>query len=77
MDLLAIETSGEIASVALQRGDTVWERRLQGYARHAEHVLPAVQAVLEEAGLAVEQLSAIAFGAGPGAFTGLRLAEDV
>ena len=77
MDLLAIETSGEIASVALQRGDTVWERRLQGYARHAEHVLPAVQAVLEEAGLAVEQLSAIAFGAGPGAFTGLRLACGV
>ena len=74
MDLLAIETSGEIASVALQRGDTVLERRLQGYARHAEHVLPAVQAVLEEAGLAVGQLSAIAFGAGPGAFTGLRLA---
>lgn len=74
MNLLAIETSGEIASVALQRGDTVWERRLQGYARHAEHVLPAVHAVLEEAGLAVGELAAIAFGAGPGAFTGLRLA---
>lgn len=74
MDLLAIETSGEIASVALQRGDTVWERCLQGYARHAEHLLPAVHAVLAEAGLTVERLSAIAFGAGPGAFTGLRLA---
>ena len=49
-------------------------RWLEGHVGHSEHALAAVRALLAEAGLGVGALDAVAFGAGPGAFTGLRLA---
>ncbi|MCE5232726.1 MAG: tRNA (adenosine(37)-N6)-threonylcarbamoyltransferase complex dimerization subunit type 1 TsaB [Mizugakiibacter sp.] len=77
MNLLAIETATEACSVALLRGDVLHERSELAPRRHAELVLPMAEAVLAEAGVARAQLHGIAFGRGPGAFTGVRLAVSV
>lgn len=74
MKILAIETSCEHASVALLVDDDLVERRLEGHANHSEHLLPTLRSLLADAGLGLTNLDAVAFGAGPGAFTGLRLA---
>ncbi|THF66101.1 tRNA (adenosine(37)-N6)-threonylcarbamoyltransferase complex dimerization subunit type 1 TsaB [Pseudothauera nasutitermitis] len=73
MNILALETSCEHGSIALQLGDTLLQRPLQGHANHSAHLLPAVRELLAEAGITLRQLDAVAFGSGPGAFTGLRL----
>ena len=72
--LLAIETSTELASAALLIGDTLISRELTGVQTHSQGILPAIQALLLEAGLSLKQCDAIAFGCGPGAFTGVRTA---
>lgn len=77
MKILAIETSCEQASVALLLGGAILSRELQGHANHSEHLLPTVSELLAEGGVAINALDALAFGAGPGAFTGLRLACGV
>lgn len=77
MKILAIETSGEQGSVALQVHDLLLEERLQGHARHSERLLGVVQDLLDRAGVSLAQLDALAFGSGPGAFTGVRLACGV
>jgi tRNA threonylcarbamoyladenosine biosynthesis protein TsaB len=77
MKLLALESSCERASVALHLNGEMREHWLDGHANHSEHVLAVVRALLAEAGLGVGALDAVAFGSGPGAFTGLRLACGV
>jgi tRNA threonylcarbamoyladenosine biosynthesis protein TsaB len=70
----ALETSGEWCSVALHVGGetTAIERRAGN--RHSELALPMLHVLLEKSGTEVKNLDAIAFGAGPGSFTGLRIA---
>jgi tRNA threonylcarbamoyladenosine biosynthesis protein TsaB len=77
MNLLAIETSSEFCSVAAGRGDDVFFRHEPAGQRHGELVLPMIDDVLAQAGLALADLEGIAYGAGPGAFTGLRIACGV
>lgn len=77
MNLLALETATESCSVALMRGDELFERSEIAPRRHAELVLPMAEAVLAEAGLARGQLDGIAVGRGPGSFTGVRLAVSM
>ena len=77
MKILSIETATEHGSVALLHDGELLVRRIEGAANHSEAVLRDLRELLIEAGLAVTQLDAIAFGAGPGAFTGLRLACGV
>lgn len=75
--ILAIETSSELASVALlYRGDIV-AHEAEGVHTHSQTLLPMVQALLAQAGIGLAQCDAIAFGAGPGAFTGVRTACGV
>ena len=75
--ILAIETSSELASCALIHGNTVSVRESSGVRTHSQAILPMVQELLAEAGIALADCDAIAFGAGPGSFTGVRTACGV
>jgi len=75
--ILAIETSAELASCALLVGDNVIARATPGVRSHSQSVLPMVQELLNEAGIALADCDAVAFGAGPGSFTGVRTACGV
>ena len=75
--LLAIETATEACSAALLLGHEVQERFEIAPRRHGALMLPFADALLAEAGLTVRQLDAIAFGRGPGSFTGLRIAAGM
>jgi tRNA threonylcarbamoyladenosine biosynthesis protein TsaB len=72
--ILALETSSEMASCALLQGDTLLSRESEGVRTHSQSILPMVQELLQEAGLTLAQVDAIAFGSGPGSFTGVRTA---
>lgn len=75
--LLAIDTATEACSVALLHDGKVYSRYEVIPRLHAQQVLPMVQQVLDEAGVKLPVIDAIAFGRGPGAFTGLRIAVGV
>lgn len=77
MNLLAIETSGVFCSVAASRGGALVFRHEPAGQRQAEMILDMVGAVLIDAGLELTRIDGIAFGAGPGSFTGLRIAAGV
>jgi tRNA threonylcarbamoyladenosine biosynthesis protein TsaB len=77
VNLLAIDTSTDCCSVAASRGEKLFSRHEPAARRHAERVLGMVEALLAEAKLDLEQLEGIAYGEGPGSFTGLRIAAGV
>lgn len=72
--IVAIETSTELASVALLHRDRLLVRESAGTKNHSQSVLPMLQEVLAQASVALTQCDAIAFGCGPGSFTGVRTA---
>ena len=75
--ILAVETSTELASVALLVNDRLLVRDAASVQTHSQSLLPMVQALLAEAGIRLGDCDAIAFGAGPGSFTGVRTACGV
>lgn len=75
--LLAIDTATEACSVALLHESRTVSRYAVIPRLHAQQVLPMMQEVLDEAGIRLAEVDAIAFGRGPGAFTGLRIATGV
>ena len=77
MNLLAFDTSTDTLSIAVQRGDAVLQHQGPGGAQASATLIPAVQALLADAGLHLRELRAIVFGRGPGSFTGLRTACSV
>ncbi len=72
--LLAFDTSGEQIQVGISARGSVWLTEDAGGARASASLLPCVRRLLREAGIGLRELDAIAFGQGPGAFTGLRAA---
>lgn len=78
MKLLALDTSTDTLSVAVGCGTgaatQVWQRTSPGGALASTHLIGVVVELLDEASLKLQELDAIAFGAGPGSFTGLRTA---
>ncbi|MBO1016086.1 tRNA (adenosine(37)-N6)-threonylcarbamoyltransferase complex dimerization subunit type 1 TsaB [Achromobacter sp. SD115] len=81
LNLLALETSSSRCGVALLRAVDgrleVSVREHEGSQEHAERLLPMANELLAESGLAPAALHAVAFGQGPGGFTGLRVACGV
>ena len=77
MKILALETATEACSVAVWMDDEVIERYELAPRRHAQLILPMIDAVLADTGLSRQQLDALAGGRGPGSFTGLRIAVSV
>lgn len=77
MKLLALDTATEACSAAVLVEGTVLERYELAPRRHAALILPMIEAVLAEAGVAPTELDAVAFGRGPGAFTGVRVAVGI
>lgn len=75
--ILALDTSTEMCSVALQVGDELLARAQLAPQKHAELILPMIDELLAEAHLSLAQLDAIAFGQGPGSFMGLRIGVGV
>jgi tRNA threonylcarbamoyladenosine biosynthesis protein TsaB len=74
LTVLAIDTATEVCSVAVLAGERLVEHVEVVGQKHSERALPMVDAVLAEAGLGLAEIDVIAFGAGPGSFTGLRIA---
>ncbi len=72
--LLVLDTATEVVHLALVLGEQVRAVAVGGGAQASSTTLPALQKLLADAGLGWSQLDAIAFGRGPGAFTGLRTA---
>ena len=73
MTILALETTDKVASVALLTDSGCREMRIDSPLRHEETVMPAVDELLAEAGLAPANLTTIAVDVGPGSFTGVRI----
>jgi tRNA threonylcarbamoyladenosine biosynthesis protein TsaB len=74
MRFAAIETSGDWCSVALWCDGEIVSLERRAPNRHSELALPLLEKLLGNAGLTASQLDGVAFGAGPGSFTGLRIA---
>jgi len=77
MRILALDASTDVCAVALGAAGHWRERAEKAGQRHSEMLLPMVRALLDDASLDLRDLDGIAFGAGPGSFTGLRIACGV
>ena len=77
MNLLAFDTSTDALSIAVGKGAQVWRHSGAGGAQASSTLIPAIMVLMSQAGLRFDDLDAIAFGRGPGSFTGLRTACSV
>ena len=77
MNLLAIDTTTDVCALAVYRQDRWFEHNRFAPRLHNKHVLPMVDNILDAAGLTAIDLDLIAFGAGPGSFTGVRIGAAV
>src|SRR5690348_13577713 len=77
MKILALDTAATVSSVALLTDAGLRESRMEAERVQAETLLPMVESLLAEAGIGLGAIDALAFGRGPGAFTGLRVAASM
>ncbi|WP_148861962.1 tRNA (adenosine(37)-N6)-threonylcarbamoyltransferase complex dimerization subunit type 1 TsaB [Marinobacter fonticola] len=77
MKLLALDTTAEGCSAALWLEGVLFERSIRSPRGHTQHLMPMVRELVAEADIRLSDLDALAFGRGPGSFTGLRIATGV
>ena len=77
MNILALDTTAESCSVALWRAGEVISQLESTPRTHTRRLMPMIRTLLHEQGLTPDALTAVAFGRGPGSFTGLRIAAGV
>ena len=77
MNILAIETATEACSAALLYNNRIYTRFEHQPQQQARLILPMIDALLTEAGITLHELDTLAFGRGPGSFTGVRIAAAV
>lgn len=77
MNILAFDTSTQSLGIALALGEQLYLMEDEGGARTSDILLPSIAKVLQQHQVTLKDMDAIAFGAGPGAFTGLRAATAV
>lgn len=77
MNILAINTSDDVLSVALKLNDEILSKQLRAERNHNQSILIMIDQIFTNAGVEPEDIDAVAFGVGPGSFTGLRIAAGV
>jgi len=77
VNILAFDTSTEYLSLALLKDSETFNYDCNAGQTHSQIILPQIQALLDSANLQLSDLQGIAFGAGPGSFTGVRIAAGV
>lgn len=77
MNILVIDTATEACSVALEINGQVFNRFEVCPQQHSQRILPMIDEVLKEACLTLQEVNYLAFGRGPGSFTGVRIATGV
>jgi tRNA threonylcarbamoyladenosine biosynthesis protein TsaB len=77
MNILIIDTATEACSVALEVNEHVFKRFEICPQQHSQRILPMIDEVLKEANVILQDLDYLAFGRGPGSFTGVRIATGV
>lgn len=77
MNLLAIDTTTDVCALAVHRENRWFEHNRLAPRLHNRHVLSMIDSVLDAAGVKALDLDLIAFGAGPGSFTGVRIGAAV
>lgn len=77
MNILVIDTATEACSVALEVKEQVFNRFEVCPQQHSQRILPMIDEVLKEANVTLQDLDYLAFGRGPGSFTGVRIATGV
>lgn len=75
--ILAIDTSTDACSVALYLNNRVESKSCIAPKKHTELILPMIRDLIQNAALVLQDLDALAFGCGPGSFTGIRIASGI
>ena len=78
MNILSVETTSHIASVAVHENDLLISKEISdGSIRHAETILPMIHSALNKADINIKDIDLIAVDIGPGSFTGVRIGVSI